>query len=165
MKEKEKIYKYLNGEISNGSFRKWLLKYPDLSSFFGIEDATKLSDLIQNYTNIDKIKIILKRHINLEDYVKYENHKFFIDRCIKNDDLKVTINNLSLLSRMANDENLSNFISNFSYKVTNVPFETEKLVWNEEAYLAQRAILAEICPEIEQKISELKDQFAFDFSE
>ncbi|MCB0647134.1 MAG: hypothetical protein KDC49_10750 [Saprospiraceae bacterium] len=66
---------------------------------------------------------------------------------------------------MAKDEDLSNFISNFSYKVTNVPFEKEKFVWNEEAYLAHRSILEEIRPEIEQKISEIKDQFAFDFNE
>jgi len=163
MKEKEKIYKYLNGEISNGSFRKWLLKHPDLSSLFGREDAIKLSDLIQNYTSIDHIKIILKRNINLEDYYKYENYKFIINNCLHTTDLKVTIYNLNKLARKAQDKNLILFISTFLDKMNNVPFETEKDMWNLEAFLSQRAILEEIRPNIEQKISELKHQYLFNF--
>lgn len=163
MKEKEKIYKYLNGEISNGSFRKWLLKYPDLLSYFGKEDAEKLSELIQNFTRIDQIKTILKRNINVEDYYKYENYKFFINKCLQNDDLKVTIDNLHQLATKAQDKNLILFISTFLDKMNNVPFETEKDMWNIEAFLSKRAILEKIRPNIEQKISELKHQYLFNF--
>ena len=165
MKEKEKIYKYLNGEISNGSFRKWLLKHPDLSSFLGREDFIKLSDLIQNYTNIDHIKIILKRNINVEDYYKYENYKFFVDKCLQNSDLKVTINNLHQLATRAQDKDLILFISTFLDKMNNVPFETEKDMWNLEAFLSKRAIIEKIRPEIESKISELKLQYFFEIKE
>ena len=147
MTDKERIYLYLNGQLSRRSFRKWLLSSDSLTSIFK-EDATILKKLADKFSLTSKIREIIEKHIDKGDFNKFTIRTTIQDLKDSTSDPIEIIYALSSVNDIINNESLNMDIRRLRSLVGSMPTLKQQHLWNKEAFLQKRLPLTNLEPEI-----------------
>jgi hypothetical protein len=163
--KREKIYKYLSGNISNRSFRKWLLNLSNDDNFFSELDFTELKALSIIFSNPDKIKSILQGYIDKLIVEKLRLAKEFSELSANDGDILVKLSTLSDLGKRLEDKKIISFVKPYEYLFQNAPRLIEKENWNQEIFKEKREIVDKHRKKIIKEIIKFNNKYHFEYEE
>lgn len=165
MTNREIIYQYLSGGISNRSFRKWLLELTNDDNFFLELDFKQLKTLAVIFSDPTMIKNILKNYINISIVEKLVLAKQFHKLIVKDEDILIKLEKLGDIGKQLKNINITNFVKLYKEIFLNTPRLIERKNWEEEIFLEKRRIVDKHQEKIMKKIIKFNKLYYFEYKE
>jgi len=165
MTNREKIYNYLAGGISNRSFRKWLLRLDNDDGFFSESDFVQLKTLAVIFSNPQKVKNILQDYIDKSIVEKLILTKRFQNLIEKDEDILIKLEKFGNIGKQLENRKIINFVKPYKEMFLSTPRLIEKENWNQEIFLEKRRIVEKYQNKIEKKISKCYKLYYFEYKE
>lgn len=154
--DKERLFLYLNGQLSNSSFRKWLLTSPSVSEIFG-SDSKTLKELADKFSMKGKIHEILIKHIDTNEFNRYKAKQYLDKNCHSGQDPLDLIRHLSSIASLLSNKSLIDKISALISLTNNMPALREETLWNHDSFAKKRSALPDLTTEIIETYKEVID--------
>lgn len=149
MTDKERIFRYLNGQLSKSSFRKWLMTADNLEDLFH-SDAKNLRDLADKFSLTGKIFEILNKYIDKDEFKKFQLKVYLDKNCKSVQDPVELIRHLSSIAYLLPDKPLVHKISYLNEQTIIMPTLKEEKLWNSKAFTEKRSALPHLIPYIKE---------------
>lgn len=165
MTQKEALYKYLSGGISNRSFRKWLLHLDNNDGFFSDTDFVLLKEQAVTYSNPKRIKDMLYHYVDraiVEQLILSTRFKHLVDG---DQDVLNKLDELERLGKQTGDKKIIDFVAPFKALFQNTPRLNERKNWNEKIFLEKRQVVEKHRKNIMRGIAEFTEIYHVDYRE
>jgi hypothetical protein len=165
MTKLEKIYNYLSGNISNKSFRKWLMALENEDHFFIDSDYHHLKALSVTFSCPAKIKSILQDYIDFQIVRTLVISKKFQQLVEEKEDILIKLQKLEALGQQLKDKKIIAYLKPYHKMFMDTPRLVEKENWNEKIFLEKRQIVMDLQEKIMVKIVRFNKLYHFEYKE